>query len=156
MMKMHVLELKIPPLAQVAIAALSMWIAARKWPALALAFPARHAVALALVAAGIVVALAGVVAFRRARTTTDPTRPGRATTIIASGIYRRSRNPMYLGFLLALSGWAWFLANACAVLVLPLFVAYLSRFQIAPEERILQEKFGREYEEYRRTARRWL
>jgi protein-S-isoprenylcysteine O-methyltransferase Ste14 len=153
---MHVLELKIPPLAQLAISALGMWIAARRWPTLALAFPARHAVAIALVAAGIVVALAGVVAFRRARTTTDPTRPGRATAFIASGIYRRSRNPMYLGFLLALSGWAWFLANAGAVLVLPVFVAYLTRFQIAPEERILGGKFGREYEHYRRTVRRWL
>ena len=63
---------------------------------------------------------------------------------------------MYLGFLLALGGWAIFLANAVSALLLPLFVLYMNRFQIAPEERALAARFGQQFEDYRRSVRRWL
>jgi protein-S-isoprenylcysteine O-methyltransferase Ste14 len=153
---MSSLELKIPPLAQVAVFAGLMWLAARAVPALAFAFPGQPVAALLLVAAGALVAAAGVVAFRRARTTVDPRDPGKSTELVATGIYRASRNPMYLGFLLALAGWGVFLGNALALAALPLFVASMNRLQIAPEERALRAGFGESFMRYERSVRRWL
>jgi protein-S-isoprenylcysteine O-methyltransferase Ste14 len=150
------LELKIPPLLLVAISALVMWIVSRTGTSMTVAVPARLIVAGALAAGGIGLVLAGGVAFFRAHTTVNPTRPGATSRVVASGVYRYSRNPMYLGFLLVLAGWAWFLANAASALLLPAFVVCMNRFQIAPEERILGGKFGRDYDEYLRAVRRWL
>jgi protein-S-isoprenylcysteine O-methyltransferase Ste14 len=116
----------------------------------------RAALAAVLAGAGAIVALAGVAAFRRARTTVDPTTPEAASAIVASGIYRRSRNPMYLGFMLMLAGWSAFLANPLAMLLLPAFIVYMNRFQIVPEERALSAKFGAKYRDYMRQARRWI
>ncbi|HEY0885182.1 MAG TPA: isoprenylcysteine carboxylmethyltransferase family protein [Ramlibacter sp.] len=153
---MSSLELKVPPLAQVGVFAGLMWLAARALPAPAFTFPGQLVAALLLVAAGALVAGAGVVAFRRARTTVDPRDPGKSTELVATGIYRASRNPMYLGFLLALAGWGIFLGNALALAALPVFVAAINRLQIAPEERVLRARFGESYTRYERSVRRWL
>lgn len=119
-------------------------------------FPGRVWLALALFGAGIAVAVAGVVEFRRARTTVDPRNPAASTSIVTSGIYRVTRNPMYVGFLLWLIAWAVYLGNP-VTLVGPLaFVAYMNRFQIRPEERILAATFGASYESYLARVRRWI
>ena len=86
----------------------------------------------------------------------NPTKPEASSAVVSDGIYRFSRNPMYLSLLTGLAGWALFLENAAALLVLPMFVAYMNRFQIKPEERALLEKFGSSYAEYMRSVRRWL
>jgi protein-S-isoprenylcysteine O-methyltransferase Ste14 len=72
------------------------------------------------------------------------------------GVYRISRNPMYLGFLLALAGWAVYLSNAGAAVLVPAFVAYMTQFQIKPEERALLAKFDSEFAQYTSRVRRWL
>ena len=100
--------------------------------------------------------LAGVIEFRRARTTVDPTRPEHSSAIVSGGIYSLTRNPMYLGFLLILAAWAAWLGNLPACLALLAFVQYMNRFQIAPEERVLGARFGAPYEAYRQRVRRWL
>ena len=82
--------------------------------------------------------------------------PDRSAALVAGGIYRSSRNPMYLGFLLLLAAWACWLANPLALAGLPAFVLYLNRFQIAPEERALRARFGDAYDGYARAVRRWL
>ncbi len=150
------LELKIPPLLLLALAALAMWLTARYLPALALDLPFAGAVAIALLLAGVAVAALGVIEFRRARTTVNPMHPERSTRVVDSGIYRFSRNPMYLGFVLALLALAAWLSNPTALLWLPSFVAAITRLQIAPEERILHEHFGAAYEDYCRRVRRWF
>ena len=137
------LELKVPPPALVIITGFAMWAASAAVPSLALALLWRHAVAIAIAAAGIIFGLAGVVEFRRAGTTFNPTKPGNASALVTSGVYRYSRNPMYVGVLVVLVGWAAFLANAFAFLFLPVFVAYMNRFQIAPEERALSVEIRR-------------
>jgi protein-S-isoprenylcysteine O-methyltransferase Ste14 len=109
-----------------------------------------------LLVAGVAVILAGVWEFRAARTTVDPLHPASASAMVQSGIYRRTRNPMYLGMLLALAGWSVWLASPAAMTVLPAFVLYLNRFQIAPEEQALAALFGAEFNQYRRSVRRWL
>jgi len=152
---MHALELRIPPLALLLVFATGMVVVAYAVPA-AVAIPWRVALAVALAVAGASVALAGVVAFRKHRTTVNPFTPEQSSSLVSTGIYRFSRNPMYLGFLLALAGLGALLANWASALLIPAFVAYMNRFQIQPEERALRQRFGQEFATYAATVRRWL
>lgn len=153
---MRALELKVPPVLLVLLAGAGMFAVARLAPGFAWPIPAREALAGLLVAAGVVIALAGVMAFRRMRTTVNPTRPETSSAVVSTGIYGVTRNPMYLGMLLVLAAWAVWLGNALALLFLPLFVGWMTRFQIVPEERALADRFGPVYAEYRRSVRRWI
>lgn len=148
------LALKVPPLVLVAVAAALMWWLPPwgRTPSLDPWGAASTLVGLL----GIGICLAGVLAFRRARTTVDPMHPAAASTLVVRGIYHRTRNPMYLGFVLVLLAWAMFLSKLSAWLVLPLFVLYLNRFQIAPEEHALRERFGPAFDAYAAKVRRWL
>ncbi|ALS97032.1 methyltransferase family protein [Lacimicrobium alkaliphilum] len=150
------LELRIPPVVQVAIFALAMWLLDRWFPAAALELPANLWMAILLAVAGAAIALSGVWEFRRAKTTVDPRVPDQASSLVTGGIYRYSRNPMYVGFLLALLGWAIYLANPFSLLMLPLFVVVMNRLQIIPEERFMLEKFGAEFTNYKASVRRWI
>jgi protein-S-isoprenylcysteine O-methyltransferase Ste14 len=150
------LELRVPPVAVVSVAALCMWLLARWTPGLEWGRYWRLGTAVLLLATGIVIAVAGVLEFRRARTTVNPTTPQATSSMVRSGIYRHTRNPMYLGMLLVLAAWAAWLANPAACVVLPLFMLYLNRFQIEPEERFLAGLFAGEFDAYRRSVRRWL
>ena len=109
---------------------------------------------IALVGGGV--ALAGDLEFKRARTTVNPFKPQNASALVTSGVFRFTRNPMYLGLLLVVVGWCFFLCSAIALLGPVAFVAYISRFQIRPEERALLSKFGPSYSDYLARVRRWL
>ena len=153
---MHVLELKIPPVAVVLAVSALMWLVAWAVPAFKFLLPARDLVAMSFVLAGAVTSALGVVSFRRARTTVNPMKPELPSSLVASGIYGLTRNPMYLGFLLVLLGWAIFLSSVLAFIFLPAFILYMNRFQIDPEERALAALFGQEFTAYKARARRWL
>jgi protein-S-isoprenylcysteine O-methyltransferase Ste14 len=153
---MSALELRVPPLALALLMAGLMWGIHWAWPGAAWVVPWRIPIALLLAGAGLLLALAGVAAFRQARTTVNPTTPGAASAVVTTGVYRWTRNPMYLGFLLALIGWGLLLANPWSLLGWPAFVAYMNRFQIQPEEAMLTAKFGAAYVGYMRQVRRWL
>jgi protein-S-isoprenylcysteine O-methyltransferase Ste14 len=116
----------------------------------------RLAAAAAIALVGIGFSAAGVLAFRRARTTVNPTTPEKATALVSSGAYRITRNPMYVGLAWVLVAWAVFLSSGWALLGVVAFVLYIGRFQIAPEERALAQLFGSEYAAYRARVRRWL
>jgi protein-S-isoprenylcysteine O-methyltransferase Ste14 len=152
---MSALELKIPPVVLVLLAGAAMWVLSAAAPSFAWQAPYRQATALVFAVAGVIVAILGVVSFRHASTTVNPTRPQDASSLVTTGIYRFSRNPMYLGFLLALLAWAVFLANVLTLLPVVAFVAYMNRFQITPEERALVAMFGTEYDAYKQRVRRW-
>ena len=153
---MQLLELKIPPLIVWLVIAGAMLGVANSAPTLSFTLAGSSAIALALVALGGALAFAGVIAFRSKRTTINPLTPSASSSVVSSGVYRVSRNPMYLGFLLALVGWAVYLSNAGAALLLPAFIAYMTQFQIKPEERALLAKFGSEFAQYMSRVRRWL
>ena len=148
-----------PPVIDLACAGAMAWLAGavpavRLWP------PGGAwwvwVLALGLATVGALVALAGLIEFRRARTTFNPLAPQRARTVVTSGVYRHTRNPMYLGMLIVLAGWAVWLGNAAAWLGLPLSVALLTVLQIRPEERILAERFGEDFKRYAARVRRWI
>lgn len=150
------LELRVPPLAVLLIAGVLMGLSALWTPPLAWSPAIRILSGATIAAIGILIAIFGVVAFRRARTTVNPMRPDGASSLVASGIYNYTRNPMYLGMLLVLIGWAAYLARPWALAVLPVFVIYMNRFQIGPEERVLEGIFGAEFDAYRSRVRRWM
>lgn len=150
------LELRIPPLLVVAIVAAAMAGMDHAMPALRISIPAGTVLSLVCYVLGTGVAGAGVLAFHRHKTTVNPFTPERSSTLVVSGVYRLSRNPMYLGLLLALAGWGIQLANVAALLLVPLFVLYMNRFQIEPEERALMAMFGERFAKYSATARQWV
>ena len=150
------LELKVPPLALMVVMAAVLWLASLAGPAFDFTLLPNAVLAMGFAAAGAFACLAGVVSFRRARTTVDPRKPDATAALVVSGIYRYSRNPMYLGFLLMLLGWALFLSNGLALLLLPAFVLYMNRFQIRPEERVLAARFAGDYVAYVARVHRWL
>ena len=153
---MQTLELKVPPPAVMLLFAVMMWLLAAYVPSLAMPVPWQVPVALLVWSAGVAIAVAALLEFLRAHTTVNPLNPEAASVMVTSGIYRFSRNPMYLGLLLALLGWAAWLSHLLALSLLPLFVLYINRFQIEPEERALSVKFGGQFREYRGAVRRWL
>ncbi len=153
---MNAFELKIPPVIVVFLTGLLMWFVSWKVSRLDFALPFKAVFAGAIVLAGMAISLRGVIEFRRARTTVNPTRPESSSSLVRSGIYRRTRNPMYLGFLLILTGWAVWLANVAAFAFLPAFILFMNRFQIAPEERALTSLFGEDFKTYCANVRRWI
>jgi len=153
---MPVLDLKVPPPVVALLTAVLMWLASHFLPTLAFVFPAGNLLPLGLGAIGLMVAISGVVTFRRARTTLNPTKPDTSSSLVSWGIYKITRNPMYLGLLLELTAWAIFLSNWLAFLFLPVFVVYINRFQIVPEEQSLTALFAREFLTYQSRVRRWL
>lgn len=153
---MRSLELRVPPPLIMLVTALLMWLISAAVPALTIDFPSTRVVAGLLVIIGLAIGAIAVLSFRKAGTTIDPTKPGAAVSLVTSGIYGRTRNPMYLGVLAILLGWAALLANIAALALLPAFVAYINRFQIGPEENALAGKFPTEFDAYRQRVRRWL
>lgn len=153
---MQALELKVPPVAVVLCIGALMWLASWSLPIFGFTIPARHFIALSMAVAGLVIGAFGVVSFMRARTTVNPLKPDSASSLVRSGIYRVTRNPMYLGLLLILLGWAILLANVLAFILLPAFILYMNRFQIEPEERALASLFRQEFVSYKSCVRRWL
>ncbi|UXY50626.1 methyltransferase family protein [Pseudomonas tohonis] len=150
------LEKRIPPVLATLICALLMALLAYLLPPVEIAWAWRLGAALALAALGAGVCLAGVASFRRARTTVNPLVPEQASSLVQAGIYRHTRNPMYLGFAILLVAWAALLGAPLALFVVTGFVLYVDRFQIAPEERALAGLFGADYTRYRERVRRWL
>lgn len=153
---MTALELKVPPVVLVAIVAVGMWALSRISPDFSIAIPAAGWVASGIALVGMAIAVLGVLAFRTAGTTVDPRVPDQSESLVVSGVYRYSRNPMYLGFLMVLGAWGLWLGNVPALLFLPAFVLYMNRFQIVPEERFMREKFGDAFTRYCTGVRRWL
>jgi protein-S-isoprenylcysteine O-methyltransferase Ste14 len=153
---MHALENRVPPPVVAALTSAGMWLLAHWWPFMKFEVPAPLLTGLSIATVGGLISGAGAREFKRAKTTVNPLHPERASSIVKTGIYRFTRNPMYVGILLVLLGCFLAFGGASAVVGLPAFIWYINRFQIAPEERVLQAKFGSEYNEYRARVRRWV
>jgi len=152
---MDKLELKIPPVAVFIVSLLLIYLA-DKVAVFHIDLPLNWVVfAVCFVVSGYF-GLSGILAFRKAGTTVNPVEIEKACAIVDKGVYRFSRNPMYLGLLLLLFGYGYLQQNILCLLVSPLFVLYMNRFQIIPEERFLQHKFADDYISYKEKVRRWI
>lgn len=153
---MHWLETKIPPPIVLLLLGMAAFGVARAFPGFSYALPWRTIIAVALVCAGLLLNLVPKLAFGRAGTTVNPLRPALTTSLVTTGIYRCTRNPMYLGQATILLGWTVHLHNLAALAAVPAFMLYVTRFQIVPEERHLATRFPDAYAAYRRQVSRWL
>lgn len=133
-----------------------MWGVAGLGPQFPIAAVPKCAMVAILAVAGLAFDLLGVWAFRASRTTVNPLKPERASAMVTGGVYRVSRNPMYVGMALLLSAWAVHLSALVPIAGPPIFVWYITHFQIRPEERVLKGIFGDAYSAYAQRVRRWL
>jgi protein-S-isoprenylcysteine O-methyltransferase Ste14 len=155
-MNLDALELRVPPPVVGLLVAAAMWGLA-PW-GLPMAWPPglRMGAAVVLVALGLVLDMSGLVAFVRRHTTINPLRPANSSALVTGGVYRFTRNPMYLGMACLLSAWAVWLGSLAGFAGPLVFVLYITRFQIRPEERILGGLFGPAYTDYCARVRRWI
>lgn len=153
---LHFLDHKIPPPAVGLLVAAAMWAVADAGSQIALAPQLKHITVVLLIAAGAAFDLLGLIAFYQSRTTINPLRPERTSTLVTGGIYRITRNPMYVGMALFLLAWAVYLSALLPFAGVPVFMLYITRFQIQPEERVLESLFGAEFLNYAARVRRWL
>ena len=153
---MSALENKVPPPIVALLIGAVMWAVERLSPLPEGGSPSRLAISGGLACLGVLFVMLGMLAFRRAKTTINPVNIGAASSIVTSGIYRYTRNPMYVGFALMLAGWAVHIAVPLVLVGPVVFILFITRFQIIPEERVLTSKFGGEYRKYQERVRRWL
>lgn len=153
---MNFLQLKIPPPVYLLTFAGLMW-GVNAWSPLAhlMAEPWNRA-GLLLIALAVLVDFWSLGLFFRAHTTFNPMHPERTKALVTTGPYRYTRNPMYVGMLVILSGWGLWLGSLSPLLLLPVFVWVLTAMQILPEEKILEQTFGGAYRDYKAHVRRWL
>jgi len=154
--RVRALELKIPPPVVAILIATAMWGVSSHQPSLSLAPEIRQFLPAALAILGVTFDLLGLLAFRRSGTTINPMKPSKASTLVTDGVYQVTRNPMYVGLALLLTAWAVHLSMFWPLVGPMLFVIYINRFQIGPEERVMRSKFGEEYTAYAARVRRWL
>ncbi|PIE47904.1 MAG: hypothetical protein CSA42_01365 [Gammaproteobacteria bacterium] len=153
---MKTLNLKIPPVVIGAITALLIWGSARLLSQSSWDFSIRLTLCLCFFVIGAVIALSGVVQFRKTKTTVNPTAPHHASALVSDGIYNYTRNPMYLGLALVLAAIVFFFGKMILLFWVLCFVLYMTQFQIKPEEEVLQQKFGNTFEAYKKSVRRWV
>ena len=150
------MKAKIPPPVWLLVFGAMMWFVAKSAFAYTVGIPYSGAIALVIGFAGIFCAGAGLREFSKASTTTNPLKPEEASTLVTSGVYKTTRNPMYVGLFIILTGWAVWLGSVSNLLLLIVFASVMTEMQIKPEEKALQELFGRAYDDYCRQVRRWL
>jgi len=150
------MENRIPPPLVVVLIGAAMAVTAWFTPALEIGSNVRFAVGGIAIALGALVAVQGAWMFRRNKTTINPVDLESASALVTSGVFRFSRNPMYVGFTAMLVGWAVCLAAPWALVGPVAFVLFTNRFQIIPEERVMRDKFGQAYDDYQAQVRRWI
>jgi protein-S-isoprenylcysteine O-methyltransferase Ste14 len=133
-----------------------MWSVAQIPPILQLPKLVQLPGATILALLGVAVAIGGVVSFHRAKTTVNPLKPETSAALVSTGVYSFSRNPMYLGMALVLFAWSVYLSSIWSLAGPVLFALYITRFQIVPEERVLDALFGASFADYKRRVRRWF
>lgn len=150
------MRLKIPPVPVAFLFAGLMFVLATFLPFGYFDFFGRKYLMFTLVILAVFIGMISLIHFFRAGTSIDPSAPSRTSRLITEGLYKYSRNPMYLALLLLLLAWGLYLGNAFNTLLAAGFVYYMNLFQILPEEEVLLQKFPKEYQRYCVSVRRWF
>jgi len=153
---MSVLLLKVPPPIVALVLALLMWLTPAVAGLVQIPDPARVLCAVVLVCAGQGISIAGMVVFRRAKTTVNPVKASLASSLVIRGVYRYTRNPMYVSLTIVYVGVALMMQSLWSLLLLPLVVAFIRIKVIGREEAYMERRFGAEYLRFKNEVRRWL
>lgn len=150
------MRLKTPPAVQLIISAILMWIISIYADNFRFIFKYNNELTLFCLILGGTIIVFGIVTFREAETTITPLHPYKVSSLVTGGIYQYTRNPMYFGLLLILFSIALYLQNLASIFVLPIYIWFISKYQIMPEEEALYKLFGQEYKNYQNKIRRWI
>ena len=150
------MKLLVPPPAQAIICAAGMWLISQRFPSLNFSFDFQQYLAIVICAIGILIDLISVGMFAKFKTTVSPFSPHKTDKLVTTGFYKYTRNPMYLGMVVILTGLCVWLGNFGSFALIPVFMWFVTQFQIVPEEEILREKLGEEYDAYLARVRRWI
>ena len=150
------MRLKTPPAVQLFISALLMWIISLYAANFRFIFNFNNELELFCLIIGGTIIVFGISAFRKAETTVTPLHPDKGSSLVTMGIYQYIRNPMYFGLFLILFSIGFYLQNLASMFVLPIYVWFISKYQIIPEEEALHKLFGQYYINYQDRVRRWI
>ncbi|WP_331344250.1 isoprenylcysteine carboxylmethyltransferase family protein [Cellvibrio sp. UBA7661] len=150
------MRMRAPPILVVFLIAVVMYLVEPISPVLDIDHPANLIASIVAFLSGVIFCLLGVYEFRRVHTTVDPLNIEKATTLVTSGVFGVSRNPMYVGFAFILFSFVLYLKSPLLVIGVCFFVVYITKFQILPEEQAMLTKFGNQYQQYMLKVRRWL
>lgn len=153
---MKKLESAIPPPLVAAICALGMWGVSKISQPVELDQTLQIVFIVVLSLTGLLFAASGMLSFKSAQTTVDPLKPHTASSLVTKGVYRITRNPMYIGLTCLLLAWSAYLSAVWSLAGIAVFIGYIQEFQIKPEEKALHNLFGDEYKNYTLRVRRWL
>lgn len=150
------LQLKIPPAVQFILGVAGIWLIEKLFPnkMLFTSYNLELAV-ICLILAGIF-GVWGLIEFYRFSTSVNPHKPEHASSLVTTGIYNISRNPMYVALLIGLLAPVFYWGNGYTIIIPLLFIWYMNEFQIKPEEKVMEQKFGDEFQEYMKSVRRWI
>ena len=113
-------------------------------------------ISITLFSIGLFFIISAVIQFIRIKTTVNPTKPHKTTSLVITGTFKISRNPMYLGMLLIIISYAFYESSIISLILIPFFIFFINKFQIEPEEFEMRRKFGKEYEDYCKKVDRWI
>ena len=145
---------KIPPPLVVLILVISTFFSSKKIDLIQIPF--QSIISIFILSIGILILLNPVLKFKKSKTTINPIKFKKVNKLVTSGIYKYSRNPMYLGLLIIVISSSIFYLNIYSILTPLFFYIWINRFQIKREEIFLTEKFGEEYLSYKNRTRRWI
>ena len=119
-------------------------------------FPSTEIIGGLIFLVGLVTAMLAIIVFKKNKTTVNPMNPEETSTLVTTGIFSLTRNPMYLGLFFVICSTILFFGSWSGIIILFFFVWYINKFQIIPEEEVMEKLFGKEYNEYRQNVRRWI
>ena len=148
------METKIPPPLVTLVFGMSIYFSREMFPAIEIQYSLYLGIFLLL--SGFFILVSAVRLFRKDKTTVNPLSPEQATKLVTDGIFKYSRNPMYLGMAIVLSSIAVFFNLLGGIILIALFCAYITKFQIIPEERAMRDLFSDDFDKYIKETRRWV
>ncbi|WP_318479479.1 methyltransferase family protein [Photobacterium leiognathi] len=149
------MSLRVPPPLLLLLSILGMYLLSRFYPVMTFNFDGKSLLISMLCFIGVIPGFTAIIAFAKANTTIDPRYPQKTSRLVTTGIYRFTRNPMYLGLVFFLFAAAFYFSALSCFVVVPVFIWVMNNFQIEPEEAVLLAMFGEDYQHYCQTVRRW-
>jgi protein-S-isoprenylcysteine O-methyltransferase Ste14 len=148
------METKIPPPIVTLIFGFATYLSRKIFPEIEIQYSSFFGIFLLLL--GFFILISAVKLFRNDKTTVNPLSPEQATKLVTNGIFKLSRNPMYLGMALILASVAVFFNIIGGIISMALFCLYITKFQIIPEEKAMKDLFAQDFEQYMQATRRWI
>ena len=148
------METKIPPPIVTLMFGLAIFFSREMLPVVEIQHSSYLGIFLLLM--GFFILISAVRLFRKYNTTVNPLSPNQATKLVTDGIFKYTRNPMYLGMAFILGSIAVFFNLLGGIILVPIFCAYITKFQIIPEERAMSDLFSDDFDKYIKETRRWV